>query len=65
MERMLIWLGRIAGIIGVLSSVGAVLARLVGIHWLGGFETVTLLLSGGVAMTFACLCFLAVIVQRR
>jgi hypothetical protein len=65
MENLLIWLGRAAGSVGALIAIGAVLARAAGIRWFGGFETLTLLQAGGIAMTFACLCFLAVIVQRR
>jgi hypothetical protein len=65
MENLMIWLGRITGIVGALFSAIAVVARLGGNHRLGGFETITLLQAGGIAMTFACLCFLAVISQRR
>lgn len=65
MENLLTQLGRSAGIIGTLVCVVAVLARLAGSHRLGSFETLTLLQGGMAVMIFACLCFLAVLVQRR
>lgn len=65
MENLLIWLGRGAGIVGTLVCVVAVLARLGGHYRLGGFEALTLLQAGMAGMVFACLCFLAIIVQRR
>jgi len=39
--------------------------RLVGQYAFGGFQVGTLLLVGTAAMTFACLCFLAVLTERQ
>jgi hypothetical protein len=64
MERLLVWLGRIAGIAGMIICAVAVLTRLAGAYWLGEFQTGTLLLVGMAGMTFACLCFLAVLTER-
>jgi len=63
MYNLLLKLGQIAGIGGTLFCVVAVLARLSGMHWMGGFETLTLLQGGIAAMTFACLCLLSVLAK--
>jgi len=62
---LLLWLGRIAGVGGALVCAVAVVVRLVGQYAFGGFQVGTLLLVGTAAMTFACLCFLAVLTERQ
>lgn len=64
MERVLIWIGRAAGVLGVLLCALGAGARLAGQFWLGSFQSVTLLQGGVAAMVFGCLCFLAVLVNR-
>ncbi len=59
MNKLLPWLGRIAGFGGALLCAVAVVARLSGKHWVGGYESITLMQAGVAAMVFACLCFLA------
>jgi hypothetical protein len=64
MQAMLTWLGRVAGIAGALLCVIGGLARLSGSFWLGSFQAGTLLQAGTAMMTFACLCFLALLNGR-
>lgn len=64
MTNVLLWLGRIAGIAGALISVVAVMVRLSGRYWLGGFQVGTLLQAGMAAMLLACLCLLATLTAR-
>ncbi|MES1982255.1 MAG: hypothetical protein V4443_07250 [Pseudomonadota bacterium] len=64
MNKLMLWMGYIAGAGGALLSVTAGAARLLDIYWLGGFQLGTLLLMGIAAMTLGCWCFLAVLVQR-
>lgn len=65
MENLLLNLARLAGGGGVLLCVVAVVTRLAGRHWVGGFEALTLLQAGMAGMIFACLCLLAVLVARK
>lgn len=64
MQSILIWLGRVAGIVGALVCLAGGLARLSGSYWLGGFQVGTLLLAGTALMAFACFCFLALLVNQ-
>jgi hypothetical protein len=64
MDILLIWLGRIGGIVGALLCAFAVVMRLAGNYWFGGFQVGTLLAGGAVAMIFGCLCFAAYLVQN-
>jgi len=64
MQSMLMWLGRVAGIAGTLVCLVGGLVRLSGSYWLGGFQAGTLLPAGTAMMTFACLCFLALLAGR-
>lgn len=63
MPLLLLWLARLAGLAGILLCLVAVFARLAGHHWMGGFETLTLLQGGMAAMLFACLAYLARLVE--
>ena len=64
MSDMLLWVGRAAGVIGVLLSVLGAGARLSGQFWLGGFQSGTLLLAGTSAMIAGCF-FLLLVLTRR
>lgn len=64
MEQLLIWIGRLAGVAGVVLCAIAVVARLSGAFWLGGFQVGTLLQAGIAAMVIGCLAFLAVITEH-
>jgi len=64
MDKPLLTLGRIAGVVGVLTVALAGTARVWGRYEFGGFEVGTLLVAGIAAMVFACLCFLVVLTNR-
>jgi hypothetical protein len=61
MNKWLLSIGRLAGIVGVLMAALALISRVTGRYDLGGFGVGMLLLAGVAAMVFACLCFLAVL----
>jgi hypothetical protein len=64
MESLLLWVGRIAGVGGLILSAWAALARLRGAYFAGGFQIGTLLLVGMTGMLVSCLCLLLVLTQR-
>ena len=64
MVKLLLLVGRIAGIVGVLLGVFSVVARLQGQYMVGGFQTGTLLQASIAAMVLGCLCYSAVIAER-
>ena len=65
MNDLLIWIGRIAGIVGVLVGVGAVAARAVGFWHVGSMSSGSLLQAGVAAMVVAILAYVAAIAERR
>lgn len=64
MDALLLWMGRIAGISGILLSALAVALRLTGNYWFAGFQIGTLFAGGAVAMILGCLCFAAFLAQN-
>lgn len=64
MESLLLWVGRLAGIAGVLLLAFSVLARLGGRYIVAGFQTGTLLQMAIAVMVLGCLCYLASIAER-
>ncbi len=64
METLLLWIGRLAGLAGVLICAVAVVVRLSGAYWLAGFQVGTLLLAGMAAMLMGCLSFLMLLTSR-
>ena len=64
MESLLLWTGRIAGIVGLALSTWAAYQRLTGAFFAGGFQVGTLLLAGMTGMLVACLCLLLVLTGR-
>lgn len=64
MEHALMWIGRLAGLAGVLATAAAIVSRAIGSYYVGGFQVGTLLQAGTAAMVLACLAFLAVIAAR-
>lgn len=64
MNDLLLWLGRVAGIGGVLLCVVAAAARIGGYYFLGSFQVGTLLQAGMAMMIAGCLGFLAVLTER-
>jgi len=65
MRTLLVWVGRLGGILGVLLCAASVLLRLRGVFNVAGFQVGTLLLAGVAAMLVGCLGYLAAIVERR
>lgn len=65
MESLLIWIARLAGIGGVLLGAFAVVVRVQGQYFAGGFQTGTLLLAAIAAMTLSCLCYVATVAERQ
>ena len=64
MESILLWIGRIAGIVGLAVSAWAAIARLQGAYFAAGFQIGTLLLVGMTGMIIGCLCLLFVVTMR-
>jgi hypothetical protein len=58
MPNTLRQIGILAGIIGLLTCLFAGIARLTGVHWLMGFEIITLLQIGIGGMVLGCFCLL-------
>ncbi|WP_333842387.1 hypothetical protein [Pelomicrobium sp.] len=65
MEPLLLWVGRLAGLAGVLVCAVAVVVRLSGAYWLAGFQVGTLLLAGMAAMLMGCLSLLVLLTAQR
>ena len=38
MNDMLLWVGRIAGVVGALLCAGAIVVRLGGVYWIAGYQ---------------------------
>jgi len=64
MNKLLLWAGRVGGVVGVILCTVAVIVRLRGAFTLGGFQVGTLLLAGMAAMLFGCLGYLASFAER-
>ncbi|MGQ0651665.1 MAG: hypothetical protein ACT4P4_05260 [Betaproteobacteria bacterium] len=63
LQDLLIWIGRITGVVGVLMTVVAVAARLAGVFHVAGFEAGTLMQAGMAVMLVACVSYLALITR--
>ncbi len=64
MARLLLWVGRVAGIGGVLLSGLAVVLRSRSVYVFAGLQIGTLLQAGIAAMLLGCLGYLAHMVER-
>ena len=64
MAMLLLWVGRLGGVVGVLLSVMAVILRSRSIYSFAGLQTGTLLQAGIAAMLVGCLGYLAHMVER-
>ena len=64
MTRLLLWVGRIAGVAGALLSATAVALRLGGYYRIGGLDVGTILQGGTGAMVLACLCYTSILAER-
>ena len=65
MNDVLLWAGRLAGVIGVVVCALALAVRIGGSYTLAGFEVGTLFLGGTAAMVAGCFCLLLRIDDRR
>jgi len=65
MERLLIWIGRIAALAGMVISAVAIVSRLLGAFSVGGLWNATLLQIGMAGMLAGCAIMLTVITMRR
>ena len=65
MSNILHQTGTLAGFSGLLTCLFAGGARLTGIHWLMGFEIVTLLQIGIGGMVLGCFCLLLVLTGQN
>jgi hypothetical protein len=65
MHVFLLWVGRLAGTVGVVLTAVAVLFRLTGTYQLEGFQVLTLLQAGTTAMVMACLGYIASSAERQ
>lgn len=64
MEKLLLWMGRVGGVVGVILCAFAVVVRLRGAYNFGGFQVGTLLLAGMAAALLGCLGYLAYLAER-
>lgn len=65
LQRFLLWVGRLAGLVGVLICAVAVVARLSGAHQMMGFEAGSVLQAGVTLMVLGCLGYLALLARRK
>jgi hypothetical protein len=64
MQALLMWMGRLAGIVGVVVVGVAVAGRLYGLYRLGGFEVGTILQAGMASTLIGCLGYVAALAER-
>lgn len=65
LQKFLLWVGRLAGLLGVLVCAVAVVARLSGSYQLLGFQVGTVMQAGVAAMVLGCLGYLALLARRK
>ncbi len=65
MNHLLIWVGRIAGLVGLLAVGCAVILRASGAWYLGGLQLGTLLNAGIAAMVLGTYAYAASLAERR
>lgn len=64
MDSLLLWIGRVAGWVGVLTAAVASAARLTGTWTLGGLSVGTVLQAGMASMLLGCLAYCASLAER-
>ena len=65
MNVLLLWLGRAAGLTGLLLCFVAGTLRVSGQYWIGGFQAITLLQAGVAAMVAGCFLLLWALTTNR
>ena len=63
MKMALLWIGRLAGLLGVLLVTASVLRRASGAFFLGGLQIGTVLQGGIAATVLGCLAYLIALVE--
>ena len=63
MQSVLLWVGRLAGLLGVLLVTVAGLRRAGGAFFLGAFQIGTVLQGGIAAILLGCLAYLVILVE--
>jgi hypothetical protein len=64
MENLLLWIGRLAGLVGIVVCAAAVGARVTATWTLGGVPVGTLFQAGMAVMILACLAYSADLAER-
>lgn len=64
MHGILLWIGRVAGSLGVVLSAVAIATRFAGSYQLGSFQALTLLDAGTSAMVVGCLAYVTSLAER-
>lgn len=64
MQALFRWIARLAGALGVALMMLAVMGRLAGAFWLGGFQVGTMLQAGMAATLVGCFGYLAALAER-
>jgi hypothetical protein len=65
MSDLLLWIGRLAGLLGVLVCAVAFAARATNVWHLGGFQVSAVLQAGGTFMLLGALAYVAYMAERR
>jgi hypothetical protein len=65
MNYVLIWIGRIAGLLGMVAVGCAVIARATGVWYLGGLQLGTLMNAGIAAMVLGAWAYAASVAERK
>lgn len=58
MDKVLLWCGRLAGLLGFLLCLVSGAIRASGAFWIGSFQAGTVLQAGIAALVFGCFCLL-------
>ena len=64
MQALLLWIGRLAGLIGVIACAAAGFSRLGGSWSIGSFQVGTMLQAGTAAMVLGCFAYCASLAER-
>ncbi len=63
MQMALLWIGRLAGLLGALLVIASVLGRASGAFYVGSLQIGTVLQGGIAATVLGCLAYLVVLVE--
>jgi len=63
MQTLLLWIGRLAGLLGAIVCAAAAIGRVMGTWSVGGFQVGTMLQGGMAAMLLGCLAYCATLAE--